>query len=51
MKLGGTIALGAVMAVIVWKLDLQLLVQSVHFTTKVVSSNSAHVRCTRFNIM
>ena len=33
--------------VIVWKLDLQLPVQSVPITTKVVSSNSAQVRCTR----
>jgi hypothetical protein len=31
--------IGAVVVVIVWKLDLQLPVQSVPFTTKVVSSN------------
>ena len=30
------------MVVIVWQLDLQLHVQSVHITTKVVSSNPAH---------
>ena len=28
---------------IVWKLDLQLPMQSVHITTNVVSSNPAHV--------
>ena len=33
---------GAVVVVIVWKLDLQLPVQSVPITTKVVSSNPAH---------
>ena len=33
---------GAVMAVIVWQLDLQPPVQSVPITTKVVSSNPAH---------
>jgi hypothetical protein len=27
---------------IVWELDLQLSLQSVHITTKVASSNSAH---------
>ena len=32
----------AVVVVIVWKLDLQLPVQSVHITTNVVSSNSSH---------
>jgi hypothetical protein len=31
--------------------DLQLLVQSVPITTKVVSSNPAQSRCTRYNIM
>ena len=31
---------GAVMVVIVWLLDLQLPVQSVHITTKVVSVNT-----------
>ena len=30
------------MVVIVWKLDLQLPVQSVPITTKVVSSNPVH---------
>ena len=30
------------MVMIVWQLDLQLPVQSVPITTKVVSSNSAH---------
>ena len=30
------------MAVIVWQLDLQLPVQSVPITTKVVSSNTVH---------
>ena len=34
-------------AVIVWKLDLQLHVQSVPITTKVVSSNPAQATCTR----
>ena len=34
--------LGAVMAVIIWYLDLQLPVQSVPITTKVVSSNPTH---------
>jgi hypothetical protein len=29
---------------IVWELDLQLSLQSVHITTKVASSNSAHDR-------
>ena len=41
---------GAVVAVIVWLLDLQLPVQSVHITTKVVSVNPAQARCTRYNI-
>ena len=31
------------MVVIAWLLDLQLPVQSVHITTKVVSSNAIHV--------
>jgi len=43
-KIAGTI-------VVVWYLDLQLHMQSVHITTKVVSSNPARVRCTRYNIM
>jgi len=33
---------GAVVVVIAWQLDLQLPVQSVSITTKVVSSNPAH---------
>ena len=33
---------GAVVAVIVWQLNLQLPVQSVPITTKVVSSNPGH---------
>ena len=33
---------GTVVVVIVWQLDLQLHVQSVHITTKVVSSNTVH---------
>ena len=36
--------LGAVVVVIEWSLDLQLSVQSVPITTKVVSSNPAHRR-------
>ena len=36
------LVVGSVVAVIVWKLDLQLSVQSVHITTKVVSSNPVH---------
>ena len=39
------------MLVIVWLLDLQLHVQSVHITTDVVSLNPAHAECTRYNIM
>ena len=34
--------LGAVVAVIVWLLELQLTVQSVPITNKFVSSNPAH---------
>jgi hypothetical protein len=41
----------AVVVVIVWLLDLQLTMQSVPITTKVLSSNPAQVRCTRYNIM
>jgi hypothetical protein len=42
----------AVVAVIVWYLYLQLPVQSVPITTKVVSSsNPTQTRCTRYNIM
>ena len=33
---------GAVVIVIVWQLDLQLPMQSVPITTKVVSSNHVH---------
>ena len=33
---------GPVVVVIVWQLDIQLPVQSVHITIKVESSNSAH---------
>ena len=33
---------GAVLVIIVWQLDLQLPVQSVPITTKVVSSNPLH---------
>ena len=33
---------GVVVVVSVWWLDIQLTVQSVHITTKVVSSNTAH---------
>ena len=33
---------GDVVVVIVWLLDLQLSVQSVHITTEVVSSNPVH---------
>ena len=36
---------------IVWPLDLQLPMQLVPITTKVVSSNLAQVRCTQYNIM
>jgi hypothetical protein len=32
-------------------LDLQLPVQSVPITTNVMSSNPAHVMCTRYTIM
>ena len=34
--------IGAVVAMIVWKLDLQLPMQSLPITTKVVSSNPVH---------
>ena len=33
---------GGVVVVIIWKLDFQLPMQSVHITTNVVSSNPAH---------
>ena len=36
--------------VVVWQLDLQLSMQSVPITTKVVNSNSAQARCTQYNI-
>ena len=39
------------MAVIVGQLDLKLPMQSVTITTKVVSSNPAQARCTRYNII
>jgi len=39
------------MVVIVWLYDLQLPMQSVSITAKVVSSNPAHEMCTRYNIM
>ena len=42
ISLFDTNILGAVVVVIVWQLDLQLHVQSVHITTKVVSSNPTH---------
>jgi hypothetical protein len=32
-------------------LDLHLLIQSVHITSNVVSSNPAQARCTRYTIM
>jgi len=37
--------------VIVWHLDLQLPMQSVHITTKVVTSIPFISRCTRYNII
>jgi hypothetical protein len=39
------------MVVIVWELDLQLPVQSVPITTKVVSSNPVHDKVYPYNIM
>ena len=41
----------AVVVLIVWLLNIQLHVQSVHITTNVVSSNPTQVRCTRYIIM
>jgi len=41
----------AVVFEIVWYLGLQLPMQSVPFTTTVVSSNPLMVRCTRYNII
>ena len=38
------------MVVIVWYLDLQLPMQSLRITTKVVSSNPAEARLTRYYI-
>ena len=35
--------------VVVWQLDLQLRVQSVYISPKVVSSNTAQERCTGYN--
>ena len=46
-----TTTLQAAVVMIVWQLDFQLHVQLVPITTKVVSSNPAQVRCTRYNIM
>jgi len=37
----------AIVVVVVWLLDLQLPIQSVPITTNIVSSNHAHVGCTR----
>jgi len=45
------ISIGVVLVVIIWKLDLQLPMQSVPITNNVVSSNPAKTRCTRYNIM
>ena len=42
MHLKHNIREGAAVVVIVWKLDLQLPVQLMHTTTKVVASNPAH---------
>ena len=39
------------LVVFVWLLDLQIPVQSVPITTKVVSSNHTQAMCTRYNIM
>jgi hypothetical protein len=39
------------MVVIVWELDLQLPMQSVPITTKVVSSNPVHGEVYPYNIM
>ena len=41
----------AFVVVIVWWLDLQLHMQLLSITTKVVSSNPTPVGCTRYNIM
>ena len=38
-----------IVVMIVWQLDLQLPMQSVPITTKVVSSNPAQARCTPYN--
>jgi len=43
--------MGAVVAVIVWYLDLQLPMQSLYISTHVVSSNPAQERCIIYNIM
>ena len=42
---------GAVVVVILWKLDLKLPMQSMPITTNAVSSNPAQARCTRCNLM
>jgi hypothetical protein len=41
----------AIVVVIAYQLDLQLPMQSVPITTKVVRLNPAQVMCTRCNIM
>jgi hypothetical protein len=43
--------LGAVVVVIVWWLDLQLLMQSKPITINAASSNPIQARCTQYNIM
>jgi hypothetical protein len=40
--------LGAVTAMMVWKLDLQLPMQSVPITTTIASSNMCDTRCSLF---
>ena len=42
--------IGDIVVVIVWKLDLQLHMQSLPITTNVMSSNPAQARCTRYNM-
>jgi len=42
---------GVVVVFILWKLDIQLPMQSVPITTNVVISNPAQARRTRYNIM
>ena len=43
--------IGTVVVVIVWYLDLQLPMQSIPITTKVVSYNPTQAGCTRYNII